>query len=64
MFKMPSTRAGFWRTKIEQNMKRDQRAQAKLILAGNAHLEVQQGCPLVPCSMPLCDGFAKMKTEA
>jgi DNA mismatch endonuclease (patch repair protein) len=30
MFRMPSTRPAFWRNKITQNVKRDQRAQAKL----------------------------------
>lgn len=31
MFKIPSTRAAFWRRKIDQNIKRDQAAQATLI---------------------------------
>jgi DNA mismatch endonuclease, patch repair protein len=31
MFKMPTTRASFWRHKIDQNMKRDQKSHAKLV---------------------------------
>jgi DNA mismatch endonuclease, patch repair protein len=30
MFKMPTTRASFWRRKFDENKKRDQRAQTKL----------------------------------
>jgi len=31
MFKMPATRAAFWRTKIDQNVTRDRKAQEELI---------------------------------